>query len=456
MKNGRERERESDLGVRIRLELLGIATGGRVLADLLVILLEGGKVLAGLGELALLHTLTDVPVDEGTLGVHEVELVVQARPGLGDGGGVGEHADGPGDLGDITSGDDDGGLVVDANLEAGGAPVDELDGLLGLDVGNGAVDVLGDDVSAVEEAAGHVLAVAGVALDHLVVGLEAGVGDLRDGELLVVGLLSRDDGGEVDEGEVDAGVGDQVGLELSEVDVQGAIEAEGGGDGGDDLADEAVEVEVGGALNAEVPAADVVDGLVVDEEGDVRVLEGGVGVENRVVGLDDRGGDGGGGVDGELELALLAVVDREALHEEGAEAGAGSTTEGVEDEEALEAAAVVGEPADPVDDVVNHLLANGVVTAGVVVGGILLAGDELLGVEELLVGAPANLVNDTGLEVDEDGTGDVLAGTSLGEEGGEGIVALTDGLGGEGAVGLNSVLEAVELPAGVTDLKKKK
>jgi hypothetical protein len=33
---------------------------------------------------------------------------------------------------------------------------------------------------------------------------------------------------------VDTGVGDQVGLELVEVDVQGTVETEGGGDGRND------------------------------------------------------------------------------------------------------------------------------------------------------------------------------------------------------------------------------
>ena len=51
-------------------------------ADLLEVLLERGEVLAGLGELALLHALADVPVDERTLGVHEVELVVEAGQDL--------------------------------------------------------------------------------------------------------------------------------------------------------------------------------------------------------------------------------------------------------------------------------------------------------------------------------------------------------------------------------------
>ena len=63
-------------------------------ADLLVVLLQGRKVLARLGELTLLHTLADVPVHERALGVHEVELVVDAGERLGHRGGVGHHAQG--------------------------------------------------------------------------------------------------------------------------------------------------------------------------------------------------------------------------------------------------------------------------------------------------------------------------------------------------------------------------
>ena len=47
---------------------LGI-TVSRVGADLFVVLLQGGQILTGLGELTFLHALTDVPVHEGTLGV---------------------------------------------------------------------------------------------------------------------------------------------------------------------------------------------------------------------------------------------------------------------------------------------------------------------------------------------------------------------------------------------------
>ena len=440
------------LGVSLVFLILIFTLSG-VDADLLVVLLEGGQILTSLGELALLHTLADVPVHEGALGVHQVELVVQAGPGLGDGGGVGQHADGALHLGEIATRHHSRRLVVDAHLEAGRAPVDELDAALGLDGGNGGVDVLGDNVTTVQHAAGHVLAVARVALDHLVGRLKAGVGDLSNGQLLVLGFLGRDDRRVGDQWEVDARVRHQVGLELGQVDVQGAVETQRGRDGGDDLADHAVQVGVGRALDVEVTAADIVDGLVVDHEGAVRVLQRGVGGQDGVVGLHHSRGHLRRRVDGELQLGLLAVVDAEPLHQQRGEAGAGAAAERVEDEEALQAGTLVGQLPDAVQHQVDDLLADGVVTAGVVVGGVLLAGDELLRVEELTVGARAHFIHHARLQVDEHGTGHVLAGAGLGEEGAEGVIAVSHRLvGGNFAVRLDAVLEAVELPAGVAHL----
>ena len=47
----------------------------------------------------------------------------------------------------------------------------------------------------------------------------------------------------------------------------------------------------------------------------------------------------------------------------------------------------------------------------VIVGGILLSGNQLLRVEKLAVSSGPDFVNDGWLQVDEDGTGNVLAGT---------------------------------------------
>lgn len=139
------------------------------------------------------------------------------------------------------------------------------------------------------------------------------------------------------------------------------------------------------------------------------MLQGGVGGQNGVVRLDDGGGGLGGGVDTELELALLSVVNREALHEQSTETRTGATTKGVEDKEALEAGAAVGNPADLVEDTIDKLLTDGVVTTSVVVGSILLAANHVLGVEQASVGAGSDLVDHIGLEIAVDGSRDVLA-----------------------------------------------
>jgi len=81
----------------------------------------------------------------------------------------------------------------------------------------------------------------------------------------------------------------------------------------------------------------------------------------------------------------------------------------VEDEETLETRAVVGNTANLVEHLVDQLLANSVVTTSVVVGRVLLSSNHLLRVEETAVCTSADLIDDIGLEIAVDGTGNVFA-----------------------------------------------
>lgn len=119
-------------------------------------------------------------------------------------------------------------LVADTNLETSWAPVDKLNSPLRLDARNSRVDLLGDNVSAVQQAGGHVFPVSGVTLDHLVMGFEARVGDLLDRVCFVGCLGRRDNRGVRDKREVDAGVRDQVGLKLVQIHVERSVETKGG------------------------------------------------------------------------------------------------------------------------------------------------------------------------------------------------------------------------------------
>merc|ERR1712070_912466 len=392
-------------------------------------------------------------MDEGSLGVHEIEFVINSGEDLSDGSRVGDHADGSHDLGEITTWDDGWWLIVDTALETGWAPVNELNGSLGLDGGDGSVDILWGDITSVHEAASHVLSVSWIALGHHGGWLERGVGDLSDGELLVVSFLGGDNWGIRRKHEMDSWIWDQVSLEFSDIDVKGTIESEGGGERGDNLSDESVQVGVGWSLDIEVSSADIINGFVIDHDGDISVLEEGVSGEDGVVWLNNGSGDLWGWVDGESELGFFTVIDGKSLEKEGSESRSGTSTDGVEDEETLETSALIGELSDSVEAEINDFLTNGVMSSGEVVGSIFFSWDELLWMEELSVGSSSDLIDNGWLEIEEDSSWDVLTSTSLGEEGVESVITTTDGfIGWHLTVRLDSVLEAEKLPAGVTDL----
>ena len=79
--------------------------------------------------------------------------------------------------------------VVDTALEHSWAPIHKLDGSLGLDCCNCSVDILGDNITTVHEAASHVLSMMRITFGHHGRWLKSTVGDLGNQELLMISLL---------------------------------------------------------------------------------------------------------------------------------------------------------------------------------------------------------------------------------------------------------------------------
>merc|ERR1712168_696460 len=123
----------------------------------------------------------------------------------------------------------------------------------------------------------------------------------------------------------------------------------------------------------------------------------------------------------------------------------------MEEKKSLKTNTLISKLPDSVQNQINNLLADGVVTPGVVVGGILLSVDQLFGMVELTVGSNSGLVNDSRLQVNKDSSWNMLATSSLGEEGLEGVVSESL-VRGHTTIGLDSMLKAVELPTGVSNL----
>jgi hypothetical protein len=126
---------------------------------------------------------------------------------------------------------------------------------------------------------------------------------------------------------VDTRIWDQVGLELSDINVQGTIESQRGSQGRNDLGNESVQVGISGSLNIELSSADIVNSFVIEDNSDISVLQERVGRQDRVVWLNNGGGDLGGWVNGEAEFGLLSVIDGESFQQEGAESGSGTTSD---------------------------------------------------------------------------------------------------------------------------------
>ena len=90
-----------------------------------------------------------------------------------------------------------------------------------------------------------------------------------------------------------------------------------------------------------------------------------MGGQDSVVWLDNGVAELGGGVNTEFELRLLSVIGRKTLKQESTKTGTSSTTERVENEEALETRAVIGQAPDHVHNYVDLFFSYGVVTASV-------------------------------------------------------------------------------------------
>jgi len=116
---------------------------------LIIVFLKSCQILSSFREFSLLHAFSDVPVNKGSLGIHQVEFMIDPWKYLGYGCRVADHTASSHYFGHIPARNGCRRLIVDANLEPCGAPVNKLDGPFCFDVANWPTNIFGDDVSSV-------------------------------------------------------------------------------------------------------------------------------------------------------------------------------------------------------------------------------------------------------------------------------------------------------------------
>merc|ERR1712195_363302 len=281
-------------------------------------------------------------MEEGLSSEHGGELLSDTLEHLLDGGRVSEESDGH--LESL------GGDITDGRLDVVGNTLNEVRGVLVLDVEHLLVDLLGGHASSEEGGGGEVSSVSGVGSAHHVLGIEHLLGELGDGKSSVLLGASGGEGGESSHEEVESGEGDQVNGELSEIGVELSGESEAASDTGEGGRDEMVKITVGGGGELEGSEADIVEGFVINADDLIGVLDELMDGEGGVVGLNDGIGHLGGRHDGEGAHHAVGVLLTDLGDQECPHTGTGTTTERVGDLETLEAITALSFLTDDIED----------------------------------------------------------------------------------------------------------
>ena len=370
-----------------------------VLADQIV------HVGLSLSELGNVHTLVSVPMQESLSSKHGGELVTDTLEELLDRGGVGNE--GSGHLSILGRNAADGGLHIVGN------PLNKVGRVALLNAAHLILNLLDGDLTTEKGSNSEVSTALGVGGSHHVLGVKELLGQLGDSQRSK-GLLARSrEGGIADHEKVQTGERHQVNGELSQVRVELARETQAGGDARHDTRNKLVEIGVGRLLELEGMLANVVESLVVDTEGLVGVLNQLMNGKSGIVGFDNGIRNLGGGDNRESSHHSIGVLFTDLGNQESTHTGTGTTTKRVGDLETLERVTVLGLASHDIKNRVNKLSTFSVVTLGPVVTGTGLTKNEVVGAEEVAVGTTADSVHDTRLQINENGSGNVLAVAGL-------------------------------------------
>jgi len=344
-------------------------------------------------------------MQESLTSEHSSELITDTLEELLDGGRVTDE--GGGHLKTTWRNGAKSGLNVVWN------PLNEVRGVLVLDVAHLVLNLLHGDLSTEDGRAGQIATVSEIRGGHHVLWVEHLLGQLWNSDGTERMSTAAGKRSEANHEEMETWEWHHVDGQFAEIRVKLTRETQAGGNAGHDGGDQVVEVTVRWVVELEGSHADIVESLVIDTEGLVGVLDQLMDGESGVVWLDNGIGDlwrwdnGESGHHAVWEL-LTDLGDQKRTH-----TGTSSTTEGVGDLEALEAVTALRLATHDIKNLVDKLSTLGVMSLSPVVTGTGLTENEVVWTEKLAEWAGADGIHGTRLQIDKNGTRNILVARCL-------------------------------------------
>ncbi len=135
--------------------------------------------------------------------------------------------------------------------------------------------------------------------------------------------------------EMDPWIRNEIDLELTHVNVEGAIESQAGSDAGHNLRNQTIQMTVAGTVNVQFVFANIVDRLVVNDKCAVNRFHGIMRGQDGIVRLNDRCANLRGGINCDFQFALLSEFIFDGVHHQARESTSSTATERVEYKESL-------------------------------------------------------------------------------------------------------------------------